>query len=123
MNKLKIGLAIIIGAISQSMAGNGWWTISTSDFYRLEPMSNPSLLTLNLAWYRPAITVNGPDGLGNCVVSQVNLTPPLGKENQWMSLLLSGIATGKRLSIYGNCADASIDVDGKNSNGRVALDQ
>lgn len=39
----------------------------------------------------------------DCLASQVQLTPPAGKENAWLNLLISAAAQKHKVSVVGSC--------------------
>lgn len=119
MRIVKIGWIVIAGAMAQAFGGTGWHKVSTSDFRRLEEINGSTKVILARPWGAAEVSIAQPDGSSPCSCGQLELTPPAGKESRWLAILLSALATGQTLYVYGNCQNGVMDVDGRNSTGRL----
>ena len=108
-------------AVTSAFAGTDWWRIHTQDFFRVEQMTLSTKIVVAPKWGIVSLTIYNTDGVNPCTCSQIELTPPAGKESRWMNIVMTAVSTGKDLIIYGNCASAILDVDAVNSTGRIQL--
>jgi hypothetical protein len=109
------------GAV-RSFAGTDWWLVPTTDFLHLEEMNSYNMYTLGLRSDASATyQIKNTSGVNPCTCSQLNLTPPVGKENRWLGILMTAITTSQPLVVYGNCANGILDIDAKQSTGRLTM--
>lgn len=97
----RIHAILFIGFAKLGFCGDPWYTIPLSTFPALTVNGSNSMITLQ-----------APDGSAKpcCAgysVNQIQITPPTGKESQWLSIILSAISTGKNIRVTGVYNDVS----------------
>jgi hypothetical protein len=99
-------LALVLVAAKGAYCLDGWWTIELNTF---------SLIDIN--GYNPNITLQPGDGADHQVgtganaasaVNQIVITPPAGKEHDWLAVLMTAMTTGKNVRIYGGYSGKTI---------------
>jgi hypothetical protein len=85
---------------------DGWWTIDLNVYSMMD-----------ITGYNNNICIQAPDGSSHQVgtggnaapsVNQIVITPPPGKEHDWLSMILTAISTGKNIKIYGSYSGTQI---------------
>src|SRR4051812_28847949 len=121
--KTAIAIALIIGAPISGFSY--WYVIKTADFNHLEQMPASSLITLAVRTGAASpYYIQRADAAATSKCNQLNFTPPVGKENMWLTILLTAVSSGQDLTIAGDCDEPSgtVNVDGRNG-GRLQLGQ
>jgi hypothetical protein len=119
--KTTIVIALFIGAPISSFSY--WYVIRTADFNRIEQSNTSTTITLAVRSAAAApYYIQRADVSSTNKCNQINFTPPVGKENMWLSMLLTAVASGQDLTIAGDCDEPSgqVNVDGRNG-GRLTL--
>lgn len=101
MNLRAIATAILC-SIATSAQARDWYADVGAVMGKLEQSSGTDI------WlYRAAGTVSVAGQSGSCQVNTVVLSPPAGKEKEWLAMALGAVLAGKPISVYGECDAAN----------------
>jgi hypothetical protein len=86
-----------------------WFDNAGAFMGRIEPWSDGTIWLLIPGTSPSAITLQGRTS--TCSVSQIHLLPPAGQEKAWLAVLLSAAATGKGVTVFGECISSNTRID------------
>lgn len=94
--------ASLLTAFALSAQAGDWYSDVGAVMGKLKQSSRTDI------WlYRQTGTVSVTGQSGSCQINTVVLSPPSGKEKEWLSMALAAVLTGKSLSVYGECDAAN----------------
>ena len=109
IKKIITATAILFSSASYSA---DWYRDVGSQMNRVEAASDGSIWLMG-AWTSGESdpytgTTVGMTTQQSCVFRQVKLTPPSGKEKEWLSMVLSAKASNNEVAVYGTCENSLI---------------
>jgi len=103
------GFAALLTLVGSVAGAADWFDNVAGVVPRVEPWSDGSI------WLaRPLSSLSAVALLGrssSCSITQIHLIPPAGQERAWLAVLLSAMAAGQAISVYGDCVPANSRID------------
>jgi archaellin len=95
-----------------SQTNPGWYTVNLSSFKAIDYSSSE-------------INIQAEDGSAKAInqgsstfqATEIKITPPAGKENIWLSMILTAASTGSKIRVLGNYSGTVLTVT---STGKLA---
>ena len=122
MKILTRAMGILFVSLSSSFSY--WFILHTTDFNHLEQINSSTLITLAVRYDAPSpYYIYRYDSPTSYRANQVNMTPPVGKEMQWLSILTTAISTGQDLMVSGDWDSVYqvVNADAVHGIGRLSL--
>jgi hypothetical protein len=109
VNRLIAAAAFFV-SVSLSVEAADWYDNVAASMGNIEEWPDGSIwLSVPLSSNGAPVTIVGSSN--SCNVTQIHLIPPAGKEKEWLSMVLSASAAGKRMRAYGDCVPGNYRLD------------
>ncbi len=96
--KTRILIVIVLFSFSGTTLSAQWFNGIGSVVSRIEQEPSGSI------WLMRPTGENGTSiNFQGCILNQVKLIPPPGREDSWLSMVIAAIMAKKSLNIYGDC--------------------
>jgi len=103
MKKWTLCYALIF-ACAAFASNENWYTIPLAYFRSMTIAGNSTSIILQSpvgSATNVTVDLNNGGGTGTASIDQIVITPPAGREKEWESIILTGIATGASIKVTG----------------------
>jgi hypothetical protein len=103
-----IGISLLLVA-PMANATELWYSRASAKMERVEMDATTGVIILMVSGEVSA-TVTADDE-STCVASAILITPPTGKENVWLAMVLAATMSGNAVSVYGTCNASAYTIE------------
>ncbi|MBL8272001.1 hypothetical protein [Steroidobacter sp.] len=94
-----VAIALALGASLPASAAD--WFDRVTD--RLGAIEQTSGGQIKLFIDNGGVAINVPGRGSSCSATSVLITPPAGREKDWLAMVLAAVSSGNAVAVYGNC--------------------
>lgn len=107
---ISLTLAFLACAAAANASADDWYIGVQADMGSVEQASDQTIWLLNLSGN--TVTVTGQSGPSStCTIDQIHLIPPAGEASAWLAMVLTAIAAGDSIRVYGTCVSSDARID------------
>jgi hypothetical protein len=101
-------LVLLLFAAASSVSAADWFYNVAPKMGRIEQWSDGTIYW-SISSNGSAVTLSGTST--SCLVTQIHLIPPVGREKEWLGMLLSATMAGKTAHVFGDCITSNTRID------------